>query len=211
VAQLAVNDVLEIRLVSSVQSQVAINILHARVTGITAGSASEMEAAQRADVLIAPAMKGVMSSTATWRGIGLKKIRPLPVGNEATNVGLTGAGTNIGDMLPKQTSGLISLYSTQTGRNGRGRVYIPFPAEGSNEANSTPAAAYNVSLETICTLLLAGFTVTGLMPGGTATVQFGVFSKALNAFAALTAAICKDAWATQRRRGDFGRPNALPF
>jgi len=74
---------------------------------------------------------------------------------------LTVVGTLAGDVLPRQTQGLLR-WGTATvinGRRVRGRLFMPAPAEDQNDTGGTPIAAYQTALTTAgATVFVAGAT-----------------------------------------------------
>ena len=64
-------------------------------------------------------------------------------------------------------------------------------------------------LNTLAANLVGSQTVVGA--SGTTTLALGVFNRALLAVTPFTGSIRREAWATQRSRGSFGRPNPPPF
>jgi len=117
------------------------------------------------------------------------------------------AGTAGAVPCPKQASGIVSKYTPYGGRRGQGRSYVPFPATDSVEADGNPTAAYLADLTTL------GNAMVGPDPvgGGNYDIQWGLMKwRQPNTFLALVNSIPRDRFATQRRRGDYGRVNAIP-
>lgn len=81
--------------------------------------------------------------------------------------GIPGAqtpGTDVGELLPAQTQGLVQWLTAGVigGRRVRGHTYIPFATEVNNDSLGRPASAYVSSLANFGSSMLAG--------GATATV-----------------------------------------
>lgn len=74
---------------------------------------------------------------------------------------LSVTGTNAGDVLPRQTQGLLR-WGTATVINGRrvkGRLFMPAPAEDKNAAGGVPESTYQSALTTAgATVFIAGAT-----------------------------------------------------
>lgn len=70
-------------------------------------------------------------------------------------------GTLAGDVLPRQTQGLLR-WGTATvinGRRVRGRLFMPAPAEDQNDIGGSPTAGYQTALTTAgATVFIAGAT-----------------------------------------------------
>jgi len=152
----------------------------------------------------------LMSAEASYYGTQIYLLNPigLPPRPDSNNANQdTGAGA--GGLLPSQTSGLISLRSSTLGKQGQGRTYVPFPYADGNESDGSPTAAYIDKLVDLGVFLRSNFLVIDgavtatfrpcLYRGGTDTPKF------------IEQSTAHDAWATQRRRGAFGRLNANPF
>lgn len=129
--------------------------------------------------------------------------RPDTSGVLALN-GTAGAG-----MLPTQTSGLISWYSDVLGKPGQGRSYIPFPAPASNDTNGTPTAAYGADLASLASYLANNIVIAD--PPATGTFNMVLYAGGISTAFLIDDGVPRDAWATQRRRGSYGKANSLPF
>lgn len=76
-------------------------------------------------------------------------------------VGGFGAGTNVGEILPRAASGLVR-WSTGVvvGRRFlRGRTFIPLPTETNNDVLGVPTAGYKTTLQSAIDNLLGDITV----------------------------------------------------
>jgi hypothetical protein len=126
--------------------------------------------------------------------------------------GMAVAGTGGAAALPKQTCGFIRYKSLVMGKVGEGRNYIPFPPVALSDADASPSTAY-------VTLLagLAGYVVTPLavpnLLGAACRIRptLRLHPGQPGSGADITGYLALDAWATQRRRSDFGRLNLNPF
>lgn len=117
-------------------------------------------------------------------------------------------GTVVGDPLPRQCSGIIGWRSGLIGASRRGRSYIPFAAEADNVPAAHPSVGYLNNLDTLATFLRNNIVPVGGVP---VTWALQVYSTTLDDFFEVESYVLPDKWATQRRRGDFGRTNVLPF
>jgi len=125
---------------------------------------------------------------------------------------ITGTGSGGTVALPKQTSGLIRFRSNLAGKRGIGHTYVPFPPADSNLTTGVPSAAYTDALDGLGSLLLGPISILDV---GTTLGQLRstvrVTSATIGSPALMTRFFSLPAWATQRRRGDFGRVNRNPF
>jgi len=203
----AVGDVYQVKLYSLLGQQAGINVLHYSVTTLGGTGASDFEIGQAMAAALPTTYKALLSASASYRGLGIRKILPT-LSIETYNVTAQGAGGVAGEALPKQISGLITLRTTVPGRAFRGRVYVPFPGEGDNDTDQTPTAGYITRLGNF-----AGTLITTVTAGGANSNQLrlGVFHRVGGAITVCNDTTARDRWATQRRRGDYGRTNILPI
>ena len=115
---------------------------------------------------------------------------------EVTNVeaasGVNGAGSSVGELLPRQTQGLVRWQTAlfASGRRLRGRTFLPGMTE-SNNLEGVPSSG----------------TITAMANAGTALIAepgtaFGIYSRTYRAFAVVTASTAWNQWATLRSRRD---------
>lgn len=125
---------------------------------------------------------------------------------------VTSAGSGGAVALPKQSAALVRLKSTFLGKRGEGRVYIPFPPAAGNELTGVPTVAYISALSDLAAVFGVAQvcnSTTGV-PGTIAPVLIPGPGGALTPIP-VTSATPGHSWATQRRRGDYGRVNKNPF
>lgn len=129
---------------------------------------------------------------------------PKPQPGIATD---TTMGALAGKSLPAQVTGLLHLATTTGGRKGRGRVYLPFPNIGENDSDNTPTAGFVTGWNFFGADILSFIIIPAL--SGASCLATGVLWHAETGdYSFLNAAYCKKLYATQRRRGDYGRINA---
>jgi len=202
-------DLLEVRFVCHTQNQSGINVRHWGVSGVL-GVVTTIDVAFNLDGLYDSFYKSVISSAATYRGCGVKRLLPVPSA-EDISIANVGIGTGAGDLLPKQTCGIITLRTGLPGQGNRGRMYVPFPAEDDNDADSTPTPAYITLLTAFGTQLKTITQVIVSAGVDECTITPLVFHRALGLGTAITQGTPRDRWGTQRRRSDFGAMNLPPF
>jgi len=149
-----------------------------------------------------------LSVSAAFAGIGLDKLSTFPVPARVYASEFED-GTVAGDPLPSQCAGLISWRTALAGKRNRGRTYMPFPAEADNAVTEFPSADYQARLQTLASTL-ENITLLNT-EAGDIFLRMQVNSVAGNTFTDVDGYLIRAKWATQRRRGQFGRPNALPF
>jgi hypothetical protein len=196
---------------SKIAGQVSVTKRDYQCVSITGGSQIDGQSVvEMFDNYHATGMKNCMSFMATYYGSQL--YYQTPVGLKPRPVSTTlnqGIGSDAGELLPTQSCGLISLYTDTLGKTGQGRVYVPFPAQDSIDSTGSPDALYLTDLTTLATSLIAPHVVPAGAVTGTFTpvlyIPGGEPPKPIIRF------VVRDAFATQRRRGAFGRLNANPF
>lgn len=190
--------------------QASVNTLVYRYTN-TAGALQEIDAANDVSAYFAAAMKALICTEASYDGIVMQRIAPAP----RLDPVLSGVGSGNGDVantppLPSQVCGLITKRTGQATRTGRGRMYVPFPAEtDSNGGTGRPTAGYLTRLDTLAGLLTASIVVTDGVNAG--ALDLGLFTQAGGFFLPVLQCTERDRWATQRRRGAFGPQNVSPL
>lgn len=196
--------------------QVSINTVYGQVTGVSTGGATLNEIAVDYAAGLAGALKALLANTASFRGVGVRDISTLP--KQAASYSASGAGVGSAGAvcLPRQTAGLISVYDGLAGKGHRGRFYVPFPSATDNMTDGVPTVGYLARLVTLAPTLFTLFVVVGA--GGSTSVTPGLVHRFVNKVKLpnptitfpLVAPVPRSVWATQRRRGSYGRPNKSP-
>lgn len=217
---LVVGELVRIRIFNyfSLQAQLSLNILHYVVGATSPTPPTDQDVADQVDGFYSAVYRPAMPATASYRGVEVQILntvwpyKALYVG--ATQNAAAGDGTASGAPLPGQVSGLISYQTARPGQGFRGRSYIGFPAIVHDTGAGNPTPAYRVLLNAIGNITAAGIAVVTL-GGNTATlVRVILHGKDKTGFIPTPTPVDGFAtsanWATQRRRGDFGRQNVSP-
>lgn len=186
--------------------QTALNVLHYEVTAKTTTGYDLDDGAAAITAIFKAPYQQLLSSQASYYGATSQRIEP-PDADTMYGFKNIGVGFQTGDMLPRQTCGLISWKTDKAGRRGRGRTYIPFPPEIKNEADSRPSDGYVEDVQDLATLMK---TITLSDEVGDVTLRLQIYHRDLHTWRQVAARTVKKKWATQRRRGSFGRPNPPP-
>src|SRR5215831_870430 len=198
-----VNDLIQARVYCYFQSQLSVNVCNYVATAVTPQSTIE-DWALSYEALVAPRWRACIAKGALYHGIHAtlyragQKFRSL-FRNASQGVGTT---TNL-QALPKQTCGIITKLTDFGGPEGRGRLYVPFPyVDGTIDAVG-PSNGQQVSMNAVAAVVAQPITV--------GSVGFEVQSQPVlinrktlqrtNIIGSRTGTL----WATQRRRGDYGR------
>jgi hypothetical protein len=162
---------------TSFPSLVAENVMHFRPT---AGTAAAVEVA-----LDANWQAGMLEFQTTTSEILSYDLTPLDASgatvHHPTSLGSQWKGTSATDLIP-QAAALVKLNSNHIGRSFRGRVYLPWLAEGlasagvlDNTALATCQAAWTTFLADMvtanCPLVVASYKLADAFPIITATVE----------------------------------------
>lgn len=201
--------IIQVRVVASRLAQVAFNILHYRASGIITGGATNGELLTNLDTYMETEFKTLMAVLARYEGMDLKDI--TSVSDRAASINDNAAvGTGAaGDTLPMQTCGIITKYTIAAGPGFRGRLYLPFPSEGMNTAGNLPEAAYVTALNALALKIATARTVVGA--AGTTTITPVIYHRDSGNADDVVDAKGRGYWGTQRRRGQLGQTNPLPF
>lgn len=193
-------------------NQAGINIHYFRPRTIEA-PANSVTLANGLSAILGPLYRNLLCNLATYNGLTLEDITaPTPFEPQPSDSGV-GVGIAGDEPLPAQVSGIITLKTGLIGRDNRGRRYIPFPAEDDSIVTSSnnpyPIGSYVAFLN-----LLGAKLVTTSVPvggGNNVTLNGQILHHSDGLTTGLDSYLSRQEWATQRRRGDYGRPNILPF
>lgn len=213
-------DVFKLRVVcwSPVNGQIGVNVSYWVASLVTGIGATPAQFAAAFDGLVFAAYQSFMSSTCAYRGVGVQQVLELPP-VEATVVTHANPGTAALGALPLQVSGLLGTGTAFSSRHTRGRIYIPFPADDFTDANGD----INIAGQTILATLANAYGANLNLGAGanTAVMNLTVRSKVLHlgppvlpptiTYNVVTVVTARTKFATQRRRGQYGRLNPLPF
>lgn len=208
---LVVNDILKLRIGYYFSPQAGYTVLHYRIASITGGTSVDQQVLL--DTFEAPRVascKALLSAAATFIGMGLQRISPGTPPVEAVQTGNTGIGSVAGDAYARQVTGMVTKRTLFAGRRYRGRVYFPFPGEASGQADATPIAQYIADLAAWSDLFLV---TQALVPPGIANLQLQpcLWHRDIGLVTDVSDYIVRDKWATQKRRGSYGKEDKVPF
>lgn len=208
---LQVGWILTTQLWSLFGDQAAVNTYHWHVDSVGGAPSTDQDLGDTVQANVVTPYRALLANGVTYKGIVTQAIWPLPASVAVHSVVGAGIGTGGAGELPLQVSGIISWYTSTAGRHGRGRSYIPFPSTNANDsgAGGIPTNAYVTALDTYAAAL--GATLSLVLGGRTANVSRVLYDRATHGFTFVTTRASRQKWATQRRRGDYGRPNSSPL
>lgn len=138
--------------------------------------------------------------------LGAKCEQLFPDANQLPGIAYVNEfGTIGGNALPGQVSGILTHQSTVIGRHNRGRSYIPFPAVADDSVDNTPTDGYVTRLLAVGTAMRTFVAATGV--NGTFAFEPAVAVAGAGGAVTVVSERANQRWATQRRRGDYGRLN----
>jgi hypothetical protein len=195
--------------IPGLNGQTALPSVH-YIINVVAGAPTDQQLADKLDLIITPNLLPCINALATYRNVIVQKIAPLPIYSRVFQNASTAAGTSGPNPVPQQVSGLIGWQTPVARRGGKGRFYMPFPATiNVNTLTGHPQVLYLANLGAFAAGV-NGITNFGTVPN-TATCQQVIFERKTLGFAIVTGISVRALWATQKRRGDYGRVNAPPI
>jgi len=203
-----VGDILMARVICYSVDQISMNIYGYRVTAVTGASRTIKHLVDAINSAVQADYKTLLANDARYRGVGLRRLTPNPT-LEFTNITDDGVGSAGANMMGRQVAGMFTKTSPVAGSGGRGRVYMPFPSASDTTNLGHPTAGYQTRLGILAAILMTGITDGA---GDTATISPIILKRAsLLTSNAWTGSLERAKWATQKRRGDYGKTNPLPF
>jgi hypothetical protein len=211
-------DVLKFSVWCRDSEQASVNTFYYLVQNIgPGGPPNDFEAAVDFDILAGVQWTPMIANTASYAGTQCQIVSRPPFRIPQFSTASAGSGTAGAIGMARQTAGLITWRTDFPGVSGRGRTYMPFPSTTDDAGLGIPTAGYQSQLDSLIAALTSVTSVTGA--GGTqADVAFVLAHYALPRVAEQVPTVTfirqgqsRLKWATQRRRGSFGRSNAVPF
>lgn len=175
---------------------------------------TDAEIGIRFDTAFPPLFKALMATVGIYKGVKIAKVFPGVRQRGFINTTSFGPGTVVGDLLPTQVRGIITLRTANAGPGYRGRSYMPFPCEADNSPLGVPIAGYVTRLTTLAAQLILTQAAIGVAGNQTNLVPIiwhlpkGTPNLPINRIpVAIIEGVARTKWATQRRSGEYGRIN----
>jgi hypothetical protein len=203
-----VGDVLEAVFYVTMQQQTSLNVRHYGITSVTPPEPSHEAVADRLHELAETTYPPLLTALAEFRGVTVRRISPGPPTPPFPSTRVAVMGEIPEDPLPKQVAGIITLRTFATGSAGRGRVYVPFPAESDNTATGVPQTTYIIRGIALASVFIGPHTVTA--GGGSLVITGVIFHRGGGPATEIIGQTVQRRWGTQRRRGDYGASNVSP-
>jgi len=174
------------------------------------GNVTFQDVAGAMEGLLAVNLQAVLWNDARYEMVRVRRANPPNNDQWAVSTALAGPGTAGTVGLPSQTCGLLTFTGPTLGKHAEGRMYIPFPASADNRLNGIPTNGYVTNAGLFAAPLIVNQVING---SGTrvANLNPGTYDRATQTMQSITNVRVSPSWATQRRRGMYGRTNRLPF
>lgn len=202
-----IDDTLRITVFCVAGEQVSNNVFYKRVTATTGESLELNELASLAANAYSFLWTPMMSVYSAFYGVKVELVVPIAIpqwGFFALNV----VGDANQPLLPRQSAGIVTWRTSLVGKRYRGRTYFPFPSTLHCESDGTPTPGYKVLLEDVIDVFAQNEVLTGA--GGSVTWRTSVYSRINQGSYPVQSGTARDKFATQRRRGSYGKANSLP-
>lgn len=204
-------DLIQVRAWSSDAEQAAVNTWYYNILGVpTGGVVTIFDFATAFDVVIETLYKSLLANTATYDGIQCVVINEVPLPRSVANVTSAGIGTGGAIGMARQTAGLLSWETLFAGPGKRGRTFFPFPSTSDDVGLGLPSNGYQVKMGTLANDMLFFENFTGAS-GGLALCELVLKSKPGFTTTPIEGFFPRPRWATQKKRGSFGRVNVSPI
>lgn len=210
-------DIVKVQAVSVQGVQTALNDVFFRVDNHIGGGATDTEIAAYLETNLAPLYKAILTDNASWYGLLVQKVWPLPLFAHVVNRAHTGVGTAGTSSLPGEVSSVVAAKTPLAGRAFQGRIFLPFLDANDTAGNGTLTTT---SYQTRAGLVASALYIPQTIVGGAGTTHMlpVIFHRAPNKSGTTTANSTTDIssftveslLATQRRRGARGRANTPP-
>lgn len=203
-----VGDIIQMRVITKDETGgECFNIFNFGIGAPLVGVITDLEVAQNLDALIAPLYKALMAPTSAYDGIECSIVNrsPKPVSDKTTanaGVGLSGSKN-----LPSQVAGILSWGTAFSGKAFRGRTYIPNLADGWKLSTGIPSVVFQTAMTALGNAIITMFNV--VVGGASVPTHFILFHRSVLGFNLMLTLNVPLKFATQRRRGNYGK-NRIP-
>ena len=215
-APLQAGGLYQVRIWTVQAEQAAVNTIYYLCSSNSGTLVTDVDLAFYTEALVAPIYKSVMSTDVSFRGTQVTMINP---GGAVPSTVFSNAAFGPGSLTPpdcpRQVSGLFTWTTNLSGRRFRGHFYMPFPSTSVVATDGVPTAAYQTVLVNLANALITQNTIPHVGGGGSATVNLVLHhrpGKTPTPLATpITGKVVPNKFATQKRRGSYGKPNGSPI
>lgn len=204
---IANGDIVSVRTACYATDQVGLNSLGFQLSSISGTPTLEGFATGYSAVL-RDLYAACMALTAQYYGLSVQRIAPT-ITQPIQIVDIV-QGFAAGNLTPRQSCGIVAKKGDLPGRPGRGRIYVPFLADS---LVGVTGHLNGVGSADIGFLAIKLFTsiVVDCGGGNTVTTFPCILNRPAPGFNLINSYTVRTKIATQRRRGDYGRSNAVPW
>ena len=192
--------------------QNAVNIREWTATAVATPAPTIVEVANQLVGNIGSKLKPCIGNAWQFQGAKYRLVRPNPT-IFALTTSNAGPGALVGESLPPQIAGLISLRSTAARPRCRGRFYVACPTEVESDPGGKPIASLQTLYATLGAELIKSVQVNSA-GGGQMTLLPTIFSKRQDGTTAsfvLDTVLVRKSFATQRRRSLINKGDVDEF
>lgn len=199
--------------------QAAVNTVYYLVTNTTGAAVNDTDMARVIELDVEALYKGWLSTDASFRGVQVALSNPPPPMAQFpapvfSNV-FAGVGALAVPDCPRQVSGIIQWTTAFSGHRYRGHIYPPFPTTAAVASDGIPAASWQTNMINLGTALLGLTSISNVGATGTAAVAMCLHHRAgkspIPNATPVTGKVIPPKFATQKRRGSYGRANSSPI
>lgn len=207
---IADQDIWRTTLVVTHTDQTSITDLHYRAGNIVTGGITDAEWLTIFNGVVIPLLLPVLCNSANYIGTYCQRLFPLPILPRAIDKSAAAVGTAGATPLPPQTAGLTTWYTAKAGRAQIGRTYWPFPATAMSTTTGQPAGGTVTNYIALAAGVRAGVTpAVGF--SGSCDMLLSILHRNTSLTDQIQTSLSHQSWATQKRRGAFGKPNTSPI
>lgn len=208
---LALGDILRIRATASVNGQTAIWGCDERVSSVVGASVSIQQAADAVAAIFDAEIPATVADPVLVGSPIVELVSPLTgvvlqsaLGNTAGPAGSGGA-----NLVPMQAAAIVQKKTGLAGPRMRGRMYWPFLPAGAITSGGRLSAAFQLVLAAAVGNMFAAqtFTVGAASASVAPIVLHRYIAPAIPTYQDITSFAFTYKIGTQRRRGDYGKPN----
>jgi len=176
---------------------------------ITGGTITDQDFANQASMFYSTLIVTIMPNSCDYDGVEVSLPTRSPIPATVTSTLGHGAGASGTQVANTQAAALISLYSSLSGQRNRGRSYLPFLTATFIDVTGFPTSGFLTLLQIIAAAFAAfqGFTVGG----ASATFNQVIYHRLTKLWTYVFNWVAQQKFATQRRRGNYGRNRTPPI
>lgn len=203
------NALVKLQVICQSDEQIAINVSHWRVQTAGPPDATDQDFADFMDPLASQYYCPILANNAKYIGVVANILTLTPKPARRTANANAANGTGGANENPRQACGIFTLTTAFAGPQYRGRLYLPFSPAADDGTTGGPSSAYLTDANLLAFNFY--FTQSVLVAGRSADMVQQIRHRPTNNGTDLEDIITQHKWATQKRRGSYGKPNVSPI